>query len=142
MAWQRSFPRGPADQCLLRFRHSPPWSQNITFRRAVAVNAQDGFVGAYLHNNGSYGALVSLAPAGTAPLPAAVSAVADLVAQHVVAMDPPTVAELSDQPYLFDSGKKVADVIKAESSALGAPAVLTGFVRWGGGKEVIGLKQA
>ena len=120
-------------------------SQNITFKRAAVLNngvLSGSIVGSYLHNNGSYGALVCLAPTAATPLPAGFAQLANNIAQHVVALDPDSTTVLGEQAYVFDGSRKVADMIRAESSALGVPAFVAGFVRFGGGKEVFATKQA
>lgn len=121
-------------------------NQNVTFKRAIAINAisQGSLLGNYLHNNGSYGAIVCLAPKdanGTLPLPNSAAALADKIAQHVVALDPDTLATLASQPFVFDGSRNVGAIIEQESKALGVPARIAAFVRWGGGKEVLAVQQ-
>jgi translation elongation factor EF-Ts len=59
--------------------------ENISLARAAALRAPGGAVGGYLHNNGSFGALVG---AIGAPASEPLQALLAKVAQHTVAIDP------------------------------------------------------
>ena len=105
-------------------------------------------MGSYLHNNGSYAAMVILSNAAIAS-PShqeAVRKLGDQLAQHIVAMDPDgdlqprtpeaAVKALLAQPYVFNSARSVGDVVAGENKALGQAVQIVDYVRWGcGGKK-------
>lgn len=109
---------------------------------------QGAVVGGYVHNNGSYAALVTLE--ATPPLSAekldAVVALSHSIAQHVVAMDPDStltgprtpeaaVKALMVQPYVLDAKATVAALLKRAGKTAGSKLVVADFVRWAcGGK--------
>ncbi len=102
--------------------------QNITYKRGMVVSGS--LLGSYVHTNGSYGALVTMgAPGGDAK----VQELANKIAQHVVAMDPDTVATLDGQAFLFDTSKTVKDIVK--------PNTVAAFVRWGNGTENVAHRK-
>ena len=59
--------------------------ENIMFTRGAVLSSPGGAVGGYLHNNGTFGALVGAVGAPASP---ELQALLAKVAQHTVAVDP------------------------------------------------------
>jgi elongation factor Ts len=65
--------------------------ENISLRRATVLGQPNGVVGGYLHNNGTFAALVAARLASNSKDTAVLAKAGDLcarVAQHIVAVDP------------------------------------------------------
>ena len=97
--------------------------ENITARRAVAVEAEGGVVGAYIHTNGKLGVLVAL-KGGTEEL-------ARDIAMHVTASNPQFV---KPEDVSEDVVAKEKEIYVAQAADSGKPAeiiekMVTGRVR-------------
>ena len=120
--------------------------QNITIARALHVHMPQGAVGGYVHNFGSYGALVSAtyenneAAAANAALPGEVQKLCNQLAQHVVAMDPTgenmedAIAALKKQPFVLDGSMTVNKLVKKTGERLRSKIAVKELVRWGAGR--------
>lgn len=105
----------------------------MVFCRSVRLSSTDSVVGGYVHNNGSYAAVVALN--GGDPTDSKIQELANQVAQHIVAMDPNPdsavggadgVKELLSQPYLMEQSADLAAVLKRHNESLS----VSNFIRW------------
>eukprot|EP00049_Salpingoeca_infusionum_P013563 m.252926 g.252926 ORF g.252926 m.252926 type:complete len:271 (-) comp15478_c1_seq1:4213-5025(-) len=93
--------------------------ENIVISDSAYIAAPESNVlGTYAHV-GKYAACVCLDTSDKGKA----SEVSNRVAQHIVAMDPPSTEELLSQPFVLDSSKTVADV-------LGSDTTIVSFQRW------------
>jgi len=116
--------------------------ENIQLQRACSLELETaGVLGRYIHNKGTFGCAVGLG--GDADGGDANVALANKVAQHIVAMDPGStygfsgstahaegIAAVLDAPFLFDPSVAVGDMLAIEAEA-GSNLKLESFVRWG-----------
>ena len=114
--------------------------QNVVLRRVSVVHSPQGVVGGYVHNFGSYGAVVELKSkdAGTALNPEKMTQYQEFcskLAQHIVASDPGDAAQdglkkLGKQQYVFDSSMNINQLLVKTSKAHGQPLEIAGYLRW------------
>jgi elongation factor Ts len=76
--------------------------------------AKEGLIASYIHGNGRIGALVELASeTDFVSRGDEFRQLAQEIAMQVAAMDPATVEELLEQPYIRDSSKTIKDLVTA-----------------------------
>ena len=76
--------------------------------------AKEGLIASYIHSNGRIGALVELASeTDFVSRGEDFRQLAQEIAMQVAAMDPATVEELLEQPYIRDGSKTIKDLVTA-----------------------------
>jgi len=116
--------------------------ENIQLQRGCTIELESsGILGRYIHNHGTFGCAVGLGSvADCGGNGESNVALANKVAQHIVAMDPgfsygisggdmhsEGIAAVLDAPFLFDPNVAVGDMLAIEA----ADFQLESFVRWG-----------
>ncbi|MBI2100091.1 MAG: translation elongation factor Ts [Candidatus Vogelbacteria bacterium] len=102
---------------------------------AVAAGKADRAVGAgaissYVHNNAAVGALVEInCETDFVARAEGFRALADDLAMHIAAFEPPTVEQLLTQPFVKDSSLTVADIIKQNIQKFGENISIARFAR-------------
>ena len=113
--------------------------QNIVLRRAQVVLSDTGVVGSYVHNFGSYGAIVEVKTKDGTPLDSSKYEQArefcSKVAQHIVAQDPGKIGEdgmkkLNKQQFVFDPSMNISQYLVKTSKQLGIGLSITNYLRW------------
>ncbi len=80
--------------------------------------AKEGLVASYVHSNGRIGALVELASeTDFVSRGDNFRELAQEIAMQVAAMDPATVEELLEQPYIRDGSKTIKDLVTAVAAS-------------------------
>ncbi len=80
--------------------------------------AKEGLVASYVHSNGRIGALVELASeTDFVSRGDNFRELAQEIAMQVAAMDPATVEELLEQPYIRDGSKTIRDLVTAVAAS-------------------------
>ena len=80
--------------------------------------AKEGLVASYIHSGGRIGALVELASeTDFVSRGEDFQKLAQEIAMQVAAMDPASVEELLEQPYIRDASKKIKDLITAVATS-------------------------
>jgi elongation factor Ts len=80
--------------------------------------AKEGLVASYVHSGGRIGALVELASeTDFVSRGEEFQKLAQEIAMQVAAMDPASVEELLEQPYIRDASKKIKDLITAVATS-------------------------
>jgi len=80
--------------------------------------AKEGLIASYIHSGGRIGALVELASeTDFVSRGDDFQKLAQEIAMQVAAMNPATVEELLEQPYIRDGSKKIKDLVTAVASA-------------------------
>ena len=113
--------------------------ENVVARRAAVHESANGVVGSYVHNFGSYGAIVEArAKDGSAIDASKVPAIQELcskIAQHIVANDPGELANnglqaLGKQHFVFDGSMTINQVTVKASKQIGLPIQIASYLRW------------
>jgi translation elongation factor EF-Ts len=104
------------------------------------VSSPIGVVGGYVHNFGSYGAIVELKSKDSAePLNAEklqhFQDLASKLAQHIVASDPGDIAQdglkkLGKQQFVFDSTMNINQLLVKASKQHGQSLAVAHYLRW------------
>lgn len=97
--------------------------------------AKEGIVEAYVHAGGRIGALVEVS--SETDFVARNQDFKDLarnIAMQVAAMDPASVEELVDQPYIRDQGKTIRDLVTAVAASTGENVQIRRIARFELGK--------
>src|SRR5215468_9630015 len=129
--------------------------ENISLRRATAIDVKQGAVASYMHNSvgeglGKIGVLVAVEPSGLSA--EVIRREKEVLADKAKAQGKPAnVVEkivesglktfykevcLLDQPYIHEPEKSVAQAIKETEGKAGAPIKVTGFVRYALGEGI------
>ncbi len=89
-----------------------------------------GLIGAYIHAGGSMGALVKLScETDFVAKNPEFNELAQELAMHVAAMDPQTVAELMEQPFVKTPQISVSDLVKSRIQKFGENIMIEEFNR-------------
>ena len=106
------------------------WGVELAAKKSDSA-AADGVVQAYIHHNKRMGAIVVLnCQTDFVAKNEEFQTLAHEIAMQVASMDPKNVEDLMKQPFIKDSSKTIADLIKEAIVKLGENVVIGNFKRF------------